>query len=110
MELICGHESLLALSKSGASPILDASFWRARSSYLLSGRPWPTVRMKQTALGESDSNSREGGDRSRADIENNEVYKTLWFCSRQALVALEAASACFSCEGESLFFHFPELS
>ena len=44
------------------------------------------------------------GDRSRADIENNKVYKTLWFCSRQALVALEAASECFSCAGESLFF------
>ena len=51
MELICGHESLLALSNRGALPILDASFWRARSSYLLSGRPWTTVRMKQTALG-----------------------------------------------------------
>ena len=45
------------------------------------------------------------GDRSRADIEKNEVYKTLWFCSRQAQVALEAASECFSCVGESRFSH-----
>ena len=49
-------------------------------------------------------------DRSRADIENNDVYKKLCFCSRQAQVALEA-SVCFSCVGErECRFSHPELS
>ena len=47
MELVNGHESFLALSNRGALSILDASFKFARSSYLVAGEPWSTVRMDQ---------------------------------------------------------------
>ena len=51
MELISGHESSLALSNRGVLSILDASVKFARSSCLVSGEPWLTMRMEQRAFG-----------------------------------------------------------
>ena len=50
MELVNGHETLLALSNRGAFSILDASFKFTRASHLVSGEPWSTVRKEQRAF------------------------------------------------------------
>ena len=50
MELVNGHASFLAPSNRGALSIL-ASFKFARASYLVSGKPWSTVRMEQRSFG-----------------------------------------------------------
>ena len=50
MKLVNGHESFLALSNRGAPSVLDASFKFARAFCLVSGKPWSTVRMEQSAF------------------------------------------------------------
>ena len=50
MELVSGHESVLALSNREALSILDASFKFGGASCLVSGESWSTVRMEQISL------------------------------------------------------------
>ena len=50
MELVNGHESFLALSNRGALSIFDASFKFAWASYLVSGEPWSTARIKTKCI------------------------------------------------------------
>ena len=51
MELVSGRKSFLAVSNRGAISILDTSFKFERTSYLVSGDPWSTVRKEKRAFG-----------------------------------------------------------
>ena len=55
MELVIGHESLLALTNRGALSILDACFKFARASSLVSGEPWSTANLSGISLSSRES-------------------------------------------------------